>query len=259
MSTLHSFALYIHIIFGSAALLLFWISITAPKGGLNHVKFGSYYAKAMYTVAASGAITALIVLWDPLAIHGARLSNPEQQAAFVKSYRIFFSLLLYLSALIYASLRQGMLTLKYKQQSEKLRTTEVLLVNSALIISAPLLFYFGLQSNQKLAMIFSVLGLLSGLSNLKYAYSVASYNKAWLREHIGAMVGTGIGAHTAFFAFGGRVLFSGIGEWQLAFWIAPGVIGSFAIRYYVAKYASRKNATSTKEIHAAGHRSNNPV
>lgn len=245
MEIIHTLALYTHIIFGSASLILFWIAMTAPKGRTNHVKFGGFYHSAMYTVAISGAFTAVLVLWDPMTIHGSRLTDSGKQVAFISHYRLFFSLLLYLSVLVYAALRQGTLSLKYKQQPSKLQKPDVLLANITLIISAPALFYFGFDMNQKLPMIFSVLGLVSGMSNLRYAFLASKNSKAWLREHIGAMIGTGIGAHTAFFAFGGRTLLSGIGEWQMVFWIAPGIIGSIAIRHFTKKYAPENKASNS--------------
>lgn len=237
MQLLHSLALYAHILIGSAALMLFWIPMTAPKGSLNHIKYGRYYNIAMYSVSFSGAVMALMVLWDPMLIHGERLSDPENAQRFIDSMRVFFGLLLYLSILVYAGLRHGTLALKFKQSSAKLKKPDLLLAHFSLVLGAPVLFYFGREFGQTLPVVFSILGLLSGSSNLKYIFRGSHHPKAWLREHIGALVGTGIGAHTAFIAFGGRNLFQDIGQLQVIFWIAPGIIGSFAIRHYSMKYA----------------------
>jgi hypothetical protein len=66
MSTLHSFTFVLHIIFGSMALILFWLPLASKKGSLDHIKFGRYYAKVMYVVAASGAVMAMLVIYSPL-------------------------------------------------------------------------------------------------------------------------------------------------------------------------------------------------
>lgn len=252
MQTLHNIILYAHILFGSAALLLFWVPMMAAKGRLNHVKFGRFYNWAMYSVAASGGITALIVIWDPILIHGERLSNPDNASIFIDKMRVFYGLLFYLSVLIYSSLRHGILVLKHKHEPAQLKRTDLLASNGLLFFGSPILFYFGLQFDMKLPLIFSILGLVAALGNIKYTFTQKMAPKAWLREHIGALIGTGIGAYTAFFAFGGRAMFGDIGNWQLIFWVGPGVIGSFAIRYYCLKYApapknTLKNAPSLRQ------------
>lgn len=252
MLTIHTLTLYAHILFGSTALLLFWVPMIAPKGQLNHIKYGKFYNGAMYFVAATAAITALIVLWDPMAIHGQRLSNPDNTAIFIDKMRVFYGLLFYLSILIYAGLRHGILVLRHKKEPFAIKRPDVLIANTALVLSAPILCYLGVVFNQTLAIIFSVIGLLSGMSNLKYILASNLRNnrnphyekenpKAWLKEHIGALIGTGIGAHTAFFAFGGRSIFGDIGNYQLIFWIAPGVLGGFAIRFYSSRYAPKRS------------------
>jgi hypothetical protein len=153
--------------------------------------------------------------------------------------RLFYGLLLFLSLLVYAGLRQGISVLANKLHPGALLRADMILANGLLILGAPLLFYFGLKFEQPLPLIFSVLGLLSGISYFKYALTKQPAANAWLKEHISALIGTGIAAHTAFFAFGGRALFDNIGAYQLLFWIAPGIVGSFAIRHFSLKYATQ--------------------
>lgn len=248
MVILHTLTFYIHIVFGSAALALFWIPTLAEKGRLNHVKFGKYYNKAMYIVAASGAVTALLVLWDPVMIHGHRLSNLEYQQQWILQMRVFYGLLLYLSLLVYCSLRQGILTLRSKFDKQPLRAKGHLVPNIVLVAFAPVLFYFGWQHNQMLAMIFATLGLIVGASQLRYCLSSEAIGNRWLREHIGAQMGTGIAAYTAFFAFGGRTLIQNIGDWHILFWVTPGIIGSIAIRKLCEKYAPEHGTNPARSV-----------
>ena len=243
MLTIHTLSFYLHILFGSMALTLFWIPMTAKKGHLNHKKFGRFYSQVMLWVALSGAIMSVLVLWDPVAIHPDRFRSDVNQNRLTAEIRVFYGLLLYLSILIYAGLIHGDLALKSKKDAKAMQTPTHFFSNALLITGAPLLFWFGWQYQQTLPLIFSALGLFTGLNNLKYAQIAKHYPEDWLKEHLGAMIATGIGAYTAFFAFGGRTLLGNIGDWQLFFWIAPGVLGGITIRQMSQKYAPDKPKT----------------
>ena len=88
------------------------------------------------------------------------------------------------------------------------------------------------------------LGLLLAVSMLRYCLKAKVARRQWVLEHIGSFIGSGIGAYTAFLAFGGRTLFEGLGYWQLVFWIAPGVVGSIASAILCRKYAKIFQVTS---------------
>lgn len=60
----------------------------------------------------------------------------------------------------------------------------------------------------------------------------------WLKEHLGAYIGSGISAYTAFISFGGRQVFDTSGDLQLAMWVAPGVVGALFIFFLSRKYAN---------------------
>lgn len=249
MQTAHSILFYLHIVFGSAALLLFWVPVTAKKGQLNHKRFGNYYNKAMYVVSFTGLLISLMVLWDPILIHGERLSDPAKANIFIERMRTFYSLLLFLSILVFVGLRHGELTLKSKTSKAPLRSVSHLLTNALLVFAAPGLFYLGWQQNMTLPLVFSVLGLMLGLSNLRYCLSNAPIGKNWLKEHISAQIGTAIGAYIAFFAFGGRNLVENFGDWRLFFWLAPGVVGAIAIQHFTRKYTPASSTLKPRLKH----------
>ena len=237
MQTLHSFSFYLHLLFGSAALILFWVPMSTAKGSLRHKQFGRYFSRAMYVVAYTGALMALLVLWSPTEIHEFSLP-PEQLAKRLERVRVFFGLLLYLSIMLYVSLRHGDLALRSKHNPLAMKKWDHVLANSLLLLGSPILAFQGWTHGQTLALIFACLGLSVAIGNLRYIFSQAQKKNAWLKEHIGAMIASGIAAHTAFFAFGGRNLMGHIGDWQLVFWIAPGVIGGLTIRHFSLKYAA---------------------
>ena len=83
---------------------------------------------------------------------------------------------------------------------------------------------------------------------------------SWLYEHLSAMLGTGVGAYTAFFVFGGRRLFSAYlpGSWQLLPWFLPTILGvpviTLTVRYYRARFepAGRLAGASGGRVEAPG-------
>ena len=62
MSAIHSSIVYVHIVAGAFALLLFWVPAIARKGGRLHVSAGRFYVWAMYTVAVSAFVAAAMAL-----------------------------------------------------------------------------------------------------------------------------------------------------------------------------------------------------
>ncbi|GAA0855772.1 hypothetical protein [Aliiglaciecola litoralis] len=239
MLTLHTGLFTSHIFLGSLALILFWIPIFSRKGGLDHIKFGRYYGFTMYAVALSGALMALMVIYDPIALKGHLLNENSDQQNFIVQIRIFWGFLLFLSLLTYTSVRQGFAALVYKQNTQPLRRISHLAPLLLLLIGGLVMFGFGIMQGKTLHTVFGILGVVISSGMLRYCFNKAPKPKQWLLEHFGGMIGSGIGAYTAFIAFGGRRLFADLGSMQLVFWIAPGVIGSIAIYYLSRKYQTK--------------------
>ncbi|GAA0341830.1 hypothetical protein GCM10009092_02980 [Bowmanella denitrificans] len=235
MNLLYSIVLMCHIMVGSAALLLFWIPAINRKGSLDHIKFGRYYANTMYMVAGSGMLICVLVLIAPLAIHGLDLDklSPEQARLNIRLFALF---LLYLSWLTLASVRHGMLVLRVKQNRILLRSVSHLALLSLLTIGGVSLFGLGLWFNKVLHIIFGILGTIIGSQMLIYCWRRRIGPRQWWIEHLGAMIGSGIGAYTAFLTFGARQVLAAAGYWQLFFWVAPGIIGAVVIAHLSRKY-----------------------
>lgn len=236
LPVIHQFSFYAHILIGTAALILFWVPIVSKKGGMDHRKFGKIYSMVMYAVAATGALMAVIVLYDPMLIHGHRLSDISRADVFASRMRVFYSMLLFLSLLVYVGIRHGQLSLQAKTDHSVMRAPSHLFFNALLCISAIALLGSGIANNHTLSIIFGVLGLVGSIGNLRFCLQKNVGKQRWLVEHLSSYIGTGIGAYTAFLTFGGRSLFTDIGSWQLIFWVMPGIIGSIAIHFYSKKY-----------------------
>lgn len=235
MIYIHSTLFFIHILFGTAALLLFWVPIYTQKGQLNHKKFGRAYRNVMYAVAASGSTMAIIVIAIPLVIK-PQLANAVNVEQAVENIRYFWLFLLYLGLLSFTTTKHGDAVLKAGDDRSVLRRLVYVTPLFMLSLGGIAFIAIGSLRGQTLHLVFGILGLLLGVSMLRYVFRKHLPKGAYLLEHIGSMIGSGIGAYTAFLAFGGRHLLEGIGGFQIVFWIAPGVLGTMFSYYLTRKY-----------------------
>lgn len=245
MTYIHSFLFIAHILLGSAALLLFWVPMYFAKGQLNHKKFGRWYKNTMYGVAATGALMAIIVMAIPLVIKH-EYANHENAQAIAANLRFFWAFLLYLALLSYSTTKHGDWVLKIKEQRELMRTWQYVTPLVLLFLGGFLFTGIGLVRGQTLHTVFGILGVLVGFSMLRYVFAKQVAARQYILEHIGSMIGSGIGAYTAFITFGGRQLIENAGQYQLLLWIAPGVIGSIMSYFLCKKYRKVFKVAVTK-------------
>lgn len=236
MDIIHSVLFFIHIIVGSMALLLFWVPIATKKGGLDHRRFGRHYVNVMYAVAASGALMALMVIYAPLVIKYQLISEGTNTEQLALKLRAFWSFLLYLSLLTFVNVRHGILVLKNKIQHTNMRQWPHLASIGLLLVGGLMLISLGIIYSNTLHIVFGLLGVVQAIQKGRFCLAKSVTANRWLVEHLSAFMGSGIAAYTAFFAFGGRSMFGELGQWQIVFWIAPGVIGSIAITRMSRKY-----------------------
>ena len=109
----------------------------------------------------------------------------------------------------------------------------------------------GINKTHVLYMIFGGISMLSSFEMLRYIHKKTVAANAWLIEHFSGLIGAGIGAYTAFFAFGGRRLLNDIfvGNLQLIPWVLPSIIGVSYTYWLTAKYQTKKQA-KTESAHA---------
>lgn len=246
MNVLHQSALYLHVLIGAAALIVFWLPVIARKGSAWHKRAGRWFANGMYAVALSGVLMSTLSLWNPLGVHFAgQALSPEQAVAVAAQVRIFSVFLLMLSVLVFASVYHAVLVLRARSDRRLLRRPLHLGALTALAVLAPVVGMIGVRSGETLLIIFFVVGTLSAAGMLRYTFKATISHNEWWIAHLGGMIGAGIAAYTAFFAFGGRALFAEIlsGQWQIVPWVLPGIVGTAFItqqsRHYRRKFASR--------------------
>jgi len=241
MLTVHSTLLYLHIVAGVIAMIIFWVPVTTRKGGLNHRRFGRVYVAIMYTVAVSAIIMSVMVLAAPTYFKADWFVNSKNTEQLKMNIYGFWTLLLVLSLLTYTAVNQAVLALKTKYDRSLARRWYHLCAPIALLLSSIVLFGFTVNGigNKVLGYVFSTFSMVSALQVLHYAYAKQVAPKRWLIEHLSSMCGSGIAVYTAFFAFGARHVLAELGQWQLVFWILPGLLGGIAIHFWTRKYSAQ--------------------
>ncbi|MGQ8365258.1 hypothetical protein [Glaciecola sp. 1036] len=234
MVFLHTGLFWMHITAGAIALILFWVPLFTQKGKLNHVRYGHYFKTCMYIVAVAGFLMAALVIYDPLAIkyEYANRENAQDIAAYL---RVFWGFLGLLAILTFVTTRHGIKVLEVKDDRSSLKAINYLIAPVFLFIGGVIYFYFGISKSFPLYTVFGVISILLAINVLRYCLKKQVAKRSWILEHIGSLLGSGIGAYTAFLTFGSRRLLD-LGEYQLVVWIAPGVIGSIASYILCKKY-----------------------
>jgi len=240
MKLLHDCLLYAHIVTGALALLLFWMPVALPKGGNLHRKSGVAFAWTMYVVAGSGFLMAGIDLAWPRLTHGTVAADDTQ---LLRDNALF---LLSLSVLVLATTRHGWLSIRARGQREILRRWPHLVLCLLMGGLGIWLFVQGAMRNQWLWIAFGLLQLWLTLSFVHYACKSILQPREWWTEHLAAFIGSGIGAYTAFFVFGGGSLLGAVSESvTLTLWLAPAVLGGLAIALLTRHYRLKFDSTSS--------------
>ena len=245
MNTVFQTLIFLHAFAGLLGLIVFWWPALNRKGSTNHKKLGAVFAQAMLVAGISGFVMVVLMYAAPLAIRSAETvanMSVEQSQAFIASTYSTANLLLMLAALLIANTRQAVLTLQHKQHRKALRTVVHGLCVGLLGATSLYLLWLAANGGSTLYWVFSILGLSNTYSILRYNFKAEILPREWLLQHISNICAAGIGAHTAFFVFGGRSFLEQYisGNYSILLWIAPGVIGGVAItlssRHFAKKY-----------------------
>lgn len=236
---IHQFLFYLHVACGSVGLVVFWLPMLSKKGSPFHKTLGKVFTYGMFAVSISGIIMSFMVLVDPIAIRapnteldGQALQQLTDQA---RREGVF---LLMLSVLVFTNVKHSLLVLKAKQKRQILRSFHHLASIALLLLTGLTTGYYGFSTGNTLFIVFSILCIISSGNLFFYVFKKNIKKREWLIEHLGNIIGAGIGAYTAFFAFGGRRFLAEIftGQLQVLPWVLPGVVGGIAIAYLSRRY-----------------------
>ncbi|MEM8982388.1 MAG: hypothetical protein AAGC71_05140 [Pseudomonadota bacterium] len=248
MHDLHAWLRTAHIAIGSIALVLFWLPTVARKGGARHRRFGRWYANAMLLVAMSAIGLSILTLIDPIGIRypdGIPAARSPTSVAAASRRGAWF--LLMLGLLVLASVQHGRRVLTAGANRTQLRQPPHLLLVASPGVCGLWVIGVGLQAQSPLLIVFSLLSIWVSANMLWYAFKPTLSPREWWIEHLTSLIGSGIGAYTAFFAFGGTQLFRDVltGQWMIVPWVLPSIIGSIASAQLARRYRQRLRASTT--------------
>jgi len=242
MTTLHSLLVTTHIAVGSLALLIFWVPALAKKGSPLHVRAGRIYVTAMYIVAVTAFVASIMVLADPVGIRRPDdILDAAEAARLARRFRMFSLFLLMLSVLVFTSIRHGIAALRERRQPGMLSRPSHRALLAALALLALVVGSIGLYTMQLLLIIFGGISLAASVSMFRDTRKRNPSRGDLVVAHLGGLISSGIGAYTAFFAFGGSRLLADVltGQWQVLPWVLPSIIGTIAISRLQRSYTHR--------------------
>mgnify|MGYP000435942374 CR=1 FL=1 len=228
MEILVKILLFVHVVAGFSSLVLFWIPAFTKKGGRTHNITGRWYVRGMWTVLITAAL---------LSIKNFIMGNTE----------IAF-LLGFLTILTMNPLWFGDTILKHKKGLSPTARKQYFYQNVVrFVASVGLTIYgvtVGVQNGGTLMIIFGIIGM-SNVGLVIKLFKNTYQSQPWIMEHLHGMIVSGIAAHTAFLAFGGRSLLGELltGQWMIIPWVAPTVIGLITIKLLKRKYARKPKLT----------------
>lgn len=97
---------------------------------------------------------------------------------------------------------------------------------------------------------FGVGSVFVGLHDLRYWMNPAKRRMHWFFEHMGGMIGSSVGALTAFSALGGRRF--GLAPFGMLSWVLPSVIMGVIAVVWIGYYRRRFDARRDREAAPLG-------
>jgi hypothetical protein len=232
-----------HIVFGAIGLVAFWIPVAGRKGSPVHKGAGKVFTVCILIAGLLAAAMSVLTLVDPLATH-PKLDD----AVFVRG--IFGVMMLYLAILTMNLGWYGWEAVRNRRNHPRNRGAVNMALQPALALAATACAFEGVRIGQPMMVGMSVVGFATVATNLGFLLNRNPGPKDWLKEHVKALVGTGISVYTAFFAFGAVRLMPEIAL-QPALWAAPLIIGLGLILYHHARIRQSlvppQTASATKQ------------
>jgi uncharacterized membrane protein len=217
MATLYDIVLPIHIVAGAVALLVFWLPLVTKKGGKTHRRAGWVYVVAAAVIAVTGIVVCGKLLGDP---------SPQRQRAGI--------FLLYVGVIAAASAELGVRALRTKRRTGASRAALDVAPPALLVLGGVALAWFGLTQGTLLFVGFAALGVVQGLSRLRFWLTPPATKREWLFAHMGGMGTSCITTVTAFFVVNAHHL--GMRTFALPVWFGPPMVGAVGLTIWIRSY-----------------------
>jgi hypothetical protein len=216
-----------HIITGATGAIAFWVPVIGRKGGANHRKWGQVFTLALLCTGWFALAMSLLSLLDPLGTH------PQLEGRFDAVFvRGFFGHLMLCAAILTINLTwYGWMLVRNRNRAELNRTRAMhalqwLTIGAAINCAAQ-----GWMMGEKLLIGLAVVGVATGWTNLHFLAKPKPTREDWLKEHVKALVGSGISVYTAFLAFGSVRVFPELALNPLM-WSVPLAVGLVIIIWH---------------------------
>jgi hypothetical protein len=226
----------LHIIAGSLGLVAFWIPILARKGGTLHRQWGSLFTWTMLITGIAAIGISASTLIDPLATH-PHLTDAEWTRG------IFGWMMLGLAVLTLNLAWYGRSVLQHRNDHRRNLDWPNLALQALLLLASVNCAIQAWRIGQPIMLGMPAIGLATVASNLQFMLKREPGQLDWLKEHIKALVGTGISVYTAFFAFGAVRTIPTLAL-HPGLWSIPLIVGLALIIHHQRK-VSRGHASAT--------------
>lgn len=210
--------IYIHAFFGGIGLITGIGSIAVKKGGLNHKRLGKIFS---YSMVISSLISLLV----------ARMPNHENLFLFlIRIFTIYMVLV-----------GNRALTLKNKTKNKAdiidKTISGIMLIASLFMIVIGVLGIIQKIDNSILYLFFGGFGIFMTLKDFETYKNFTKNKNAWLKSHLGRMIGALIASLTAF-------MVAGLNIGTLMMWILPTILGTIYIIYWNRKLKTKTVANN---------------
>lgn len=205
-----SWVMGLHIVAGGGALTSLALPFLSKKGGSLHRRSGWFFTSSMAFVGASAWLLALFRLTDGEA-------GNDDAAYFLAHVALFSS----------ASVWTGIASVRSHRAGRTRGRALDFFWAGALLGSSVALGLYGLSQSEVLMIVFAALGVGTAVPQLRFWRRCDAEKSEWLVQHLSSMSNGAIAAITAFFVV--NVERWGWSEYQLFFWIAPGLLGGAAV------------------------------
>jgi len=217
----------VHIVVGAFGLVAFWVPVIGRKGGLNHKRWGRWFAWAMLTNGMLAAGMAACTLIDPIGTH-PKMTDTRLISG------IFGWMMLYLGILTASLAWHSLTVVKNKLNHAANREWFHVGMQAITVTSALNCLVLGIMIGQPLMIAMPFIGFAAAGTNLWFIYKPAPPRMDYLIEHFKAGVGAGISCYTAFLAFG-AVRYAPQHALNPVAWSIPCIIGLGIIIWHAHK------------------------
>ncbi|MDT0651840.1 hypothetical protein [Autumnicola edwardsiae] len=201
--------IYIHAFFGGIGLITGIGSILVVKGGLFHKRLGRIFS---YSMVISSLISLIV----------ARMPNHENLFLFLIG---IFTIYMVLAGNRALTLKHE---LKNKADLVDKTISGLMLLASIIMITIGILGTIQNIDNSILYLFFGGFGTFMTLKDFQTFKNFTRNRNAWLKSHLGRMIGALIASITAF-------MVAGLSIGTLIIWISPTILGTLYIIYWNRK------------------------